>query len=101
MGMITALDLAENIDITLEQQIGMHLRSNHYPPVPLSMVPVCIEAIDACNDEDYNREIKLPDGVFWRGNEYAPANAIAESHHLDPWIAHAHYCDCDDCLGDE
>jgi hypothetical protein len=100
MGMITALDLAENLDITLEQQIGMHLRTNHYPPVPLSMVSVCIEAIDACNDEDYDREITLPEGVLWRGRETAPANAIAEAHHLDSWIAHAHYCDCSDCIVD-
>jgi hypothetical protein len=92
------MDLATNLDLSLENAIAMHLRGNHYPPVPLSMVQTCIDAIDACNDEDYNREIKLPEGVSWRGSEYAPANAIAEAHHLDPWIAHAHYCDCEDCI---
>ena len=55
MGLSTALDLAENLD--LESAIGYHLQGNHYPPVPLSMVQPCIEAIDAYYDEDYNRYI--------------------------------------------
>jgi hypothetical protein len=98
VGLSTGLDIAQNLEIDLESQIGMHLRGNHYPPVPLSMVQPCIDAIDACNEEDYDREITLPEGVLWRGQENAPARAIVEAHHLDPWVAHAHYCDCDDCL---
>jgi hypothetical protein len=35
MGNNFAQDLAENIDISLEQAIGYHLQGNHYPPVPL------------------------------------------------------------------
>ena len=50
MGMNTAMDLAENIDISLEDAIGYHLQGNHYPPVPLSMVQPCIDAIDAYYD---------------------------------------------------
>jgi len=38
------------IHLDLETQIGIHLSSNHYPPVPKFMVPICIEAIDAVND---------------------------------------------------
>ena len=56
MGSNTAIDLATNLDITLEQAIGYHLQGNHYPPVPLSMVQPCIEAIDAYYDEDYEFE---------------------------------------------
>ena len=51
MGYNTALDFAENLDITLEQAIGYHLQGNHYPPVPLSMVQPCIDAIDAYYDD--------------------------------------------------
>jgi hypothetical protein len=86
MGRNTAIDLAENIDISLEDAIGMHLRGNHYPPVPLSMVAPCIEAIDAGYEEDWDKSIKLPDGVLWKGLEYAPAYAIIESHHLESWL---------------
>ena len=73
--------------ISLEQGVTIHLTSNHYPPVPTSMVIPCIEAIYACADGDYERLIELPEGVAWRGNTSAPANAIAEAHHLDPFIS--------------
>lgn len=84
MGLNFATDLA-GMDFDLERQIAIHLTSNHYPPVPSSMVQPCIEAIDAYNDEDYDREIEMPDGVSYRGNNYAPAWAIVEQHHLGPW----------------
>jgi len=73
-------------DLSLEQSITIQLRSNHYPPVPYSMVPICIEAINAYNDGDYSKRINLPEGISWRGEETAPANAIIEQHHLENWI---------------
>ncbi len=91
MGFNTATDLAENIDITLEQAIGYHLQGNHYPPVPLTMVQPCIDAIDAYYEEDYQRNIELPEGVFWRGNSSCPAPAIVAAHHLSPWLPEADY----------
>jgi len=86
MGNNTAMDLATNLDISLENAIGIHLQSNHYPPVPLSMVQPCIDAIDAYHEEDYNRMITLPEGVFYRNETTAPANAIIEQHHLSAWL---------------
>lgn len=84
------------IHLTLEDQIRIQLRSNHYPPVPLSMVEPCIEAIEACNDYDSCRLIQLPtDGldrngepfqITWRGSNKAPAWAIVEGHHLESWV---------------
>jgi hypothetical protein len=91
MGLNTATDLAENIDITLEQAIGFHLQGNHYPPVPLTMVQPCIDAIDAYYEEDYQRNIELPEGVFWRGNSSCPASAIVDAHHLSPWLPEEDY----------
>jgi hypothetical protein len=96
MGYNTSLDLAENMDI--RTSLRYHLTGNHYPPVPVSMVDACLDAIDAYHDEEYDRLIKLPEGVFWRGEDSAPASAIAEAHHLDAWLPHAHYCDCEDCV---
>ena len=89
MGYNTALDLSEELD--LEVALGYHLQGNHYPPVPLSMVEPCIEAIDAFYDEDYNREIALPQGVLWRGQVTAPASAIVEQHHLEAWLPEEDY----------
>ena len=89
MGYNTALDLSNELDI--EVAIGYHLQGNHYPPVPLSMVDPCIEAIDAFYDEDYNREIALPEGVLWRGQATAPASAIIDAHHLNAWLPEEDY----------
>jgi hypothetical protein len=89
MGINFATELADNDlfpELDLESAIGIHLRSNHYPPVPLSMVQPCIDAIDAYYDEDYNRQIALPEGVSWKGNTNAPACAIVEAHHLEAWL---------------
>ena len=89
MGYNTALDLSNELDI--EVAIGYHLQGNHYPPVPVAMVQPCIEAIDAYYDEDYNRLIEMPEGVFYRGMDHAPANAIVEQHHLEAWLPEEDY----------
>jgi hypothetical protein len=86
MGSNFATDLAENIDISLEQAIGYHLQGNHYPPVPLSMVQPCIEALDAAREMDAMRQIEMPEGVFYKGKTTAPAWAIIQQHHLDAWL---------------
>ena len=96
MGSVTAIGLADSV-LDLETQIAYHLQGNHYPPVPLSMVQPCIDAIDAAYDEDFDRFIAMPEGVFYKGMSHAPARAIIEQHHLDAWLPHDYCCDCDIC----
>ena len=84
MGYTTAVSLSEELD--LEVALGCHLQGNHYPPVPLSMVEPCIEAIDAYWEEDFDRAIEMPKGVSYKGQSHAPAWAIVEQHHLDAWL---------------
>jgi len=87
MGSNLATELADGLlDLDLETQIGIHLQGNHYPPVPRSMVQPCIDAIDAYYEEDYNKLIEMPEGVFYRGNNFAPASAIIDAHHLPAWL---------------
>jgi len=50
------------------------------------MVQPCIEAIDAYYDEDYERFIAMPEGVFYKGMSHAPASAIVDQHHLSWFI---------------
>lgn len=96
MGSNMATELADGtLGLDMESAIAMHLRVNHYPPVPTSMVQPCIDAIDAYWEDDLNRMIEMPDGVLYRGDEYAPAWAIIEAHHLDAW------CSEDEYLNDE
>jgi len=89
MGYNTSVDFANELD--LEVALGYHLQGNHYPPVPLSMVQPCIDAIDAYYEEDYNRLIEMPEGVFYRGMDHAPAHAIVEQHHLGAWLPEEDY----------
>jgi len=91
MGSTLANDLATMPELDLEFAIGYHLQGNHYPPVPLSMVQPCIDAIDAIWEDNYNKLIELPEGVKWRGETHAPAYAIAENHHLDAWLPQEEY----------
>jgi hypothetical protein len=87
MGSNFASDLALADNLTIENQIAIHLSANHYPPVPAIMVQPCVEAIDAVNDAGlWDLEIPLPEGVSWRGLTTAPAHAIIEQHHLNAWI---------------
>ena len=83
MGNNMSQDLAENV-IYIRQSIAIQLQSNHYPPVPLSMVEPCIEAIYAVSDGLTHKQIQLPKGVKWRGHPAAPAYTIVEGHHLEP-----------------
>jgi len=85
MGSVTALGIQDSV-LDLETQLGYHLQGNHYPPVPLSMVQPCIDAIDAYYDEDYNKLIEMPEGVSYKGDTHAPAWAIVEQHHLEAWL---------------
>ena len=86
MGSNLATELADGtLGLDMASAIAMHLRGNHYPPVPLSMVQPCIDAIDAYWEDSQDRLIELPEGISWRGETHAPAYAIIESHHLDAW----------------
>jgi len=90
MGNNLSADLA-TMNLDLESSIAIQLRSNHYPPVPLSMVQPCIDAIDAYWEDSTERKIELPEGVSWRGETYAPAWAIIEGHHLEAWCQDDEY----------
>jgi len=85
MGSNFAHDLA-NGDLDLSTAIGIHLTSNHYPPVPKSMVMPCMEAIEAYWYDEIDREITLPEGVLYKDKTTAPAWAIVEQHHLEAWL---------------
>jgi len=85
MGRTFAEDLS-TMNMPMADSIAIHLQSNHYPPVPLSMVEPCVEAIDLVNSGDGKELVELPSPITWKGQSSAPAYAIVEAHHLDSWI---------------
>jgi hypothetical protein len=101
MGRMTAMEIADT-DVSLEQQLSWHLQGNHYPPIPQVMIQPCMDAIDACWEEDSNRLIQLPiDGldrngepfqIRWKnGSDKAPAWALVEHAHLESWLPEDEY----------
>jgi hypothetical protein len=86
MGSNFAHELADyDLGLDLSTAIKIHLTSNHYPPVPVSMVEPCIDAIDAYHNGDTDQEIQMPQGITYKGRTTAPAWAIIEQHHLEAW----------------
>ena len=85
MGSIYAEGLTE-IGLSLEDQVLVHLTSNHYPPVPKFMVEPCIEAIDNANAGEWDKMVQLPEGVLFKGENEAPTSDMVEQHHLEFWI---------------
>jgi len=87
VGYMSALAMTDKeLGLSLEQQVGWHLSSNHYPPIPSEMVSVCLEAIDYANEGEWDAEVAMPEGMSYRGMDTAPVHAIIEQHHLDAWI---------------
>lgn len=84
MGSETTLDLIGYTDF--ETALRWHLRHNHYPPVPDAMYEPCVEAIDAGNEGDWDREVSLAGIATYQGRDTAPAWAIIEGHHLEFFI---------------
>jgi len=86
MGSIFACDMAEmvkNDEAQLEYAVSMHLRWNHFPPIPQSMVAPCITAIELANKGEWDEEVPLPEGIVYKGERNtAPVWVIIEEHHL-------------------
>jgi hypothetical protein len=89
MGSLHAAAFAEAVEdgqVGLRTAISWHLQSNHFPPVPLSMVDPCLAAIAAWNEGTDDDLIELPDGITWRGETSAPAWSVIEGHHLQSFL---------------
>lgn len=69
----------------IETLLSIHLTGNHYPPVSKDFIPSCKEAIECCNSEDYNKQIKMPNGVT------KSASFIVEGLHLETFLDEQEY----------
>ncbi len=90
MGRMQAEGFAEAVAdgrIDLDGALRWHLGANHYPPVS-HMLEAAKAAIEAGNDDDFDREVDLPSGVTFRGTgeSFAPARSIIESLHLEEFL---------------
>lgn len=85
------LQTQEYIELLQQRQaLQIHLTSNHYPAVPKIMFPIAEKAIVMCDPEDeesWERLIRLPKGVTYRGSDFITVGDVIESWHLDEFVA--------------
>lgn len=90
MGSIGVMGMLEATD--QDTALRWHLTSNHFPPVPESMVEACKAAIDAMNDGNPDKPIPLPEGITYRGMSYSFAYLLVDSLHLE------YFLDQEECI---
>lgn len=73
-------ELVEAGEVSLEASLEWHLVANHYPPLPVTLVPICVQAIEAANEEDWDREIVI------RHNTTAKVSDLVEALHLEAFL---------------
>lgn len=73
--------------VDMETALRAHMQGNLFPPPPSYMYEPCRAAIEAANEEDYSREIELPEGVLYK-QQYttAPAHGLIENFRLEGFI---------------
>lgn len=82
MGTTGAMGMADAVNdglASLDTALSWHLQSNHYPPVPSAFIASCKAAIEAGQDEDYDREIALPKGCNTHRTLFAFDGECAQS----------------------
>ena len=87
MGQNTAELLAETVQDkdTLTLALQAHLHMNHYPPVNLVFVPTAIEAINYADNNDWQIQIEMPNGIV------KTALSIVEDLHLEAFLIKEEY----------
>jgi hypothetical protein len=78
--------MVEQGEITLRVALEWHLQANHYPPVPMSMLPVCERAIKKARAGKWHFRVRLPKDCTFKGSIYAPVDEVVRAHHLNPFI---------------
>jgi len=86
MGYLSALDFAENAD--LDTALRWHLTANHFPPLPIELLPAAKEAIANAAAEDWDAPVDLRGVATYReGATAAPTWACVEGWHLEAFLA--------------
>ena len=70
-----------------DQALRWHLSSNHFPPLPESLIPVAKRAIQAARRGQWSMKITLPEEFTWKGQSTAPVSACITEWHLDAFIS--------------
>jgi hypothetical protein len=89
MGRTGAMGMAAAVGdstISLEAAIHWQLTSNHYPPLPVSLIPAAMRALKAARKEQWHRKVLMPKEIKFRGLRLAPVGDLIEALHLEDFI---------------
>ena len=88
-----ASELAKT-DIPLRDQLARHFLYHIYPPAPMKLIDVAIEAIVAVNDGNPSAPILLPKGfvVLYDREKIPTADDVMQGLNLNAWK-----CACTSC----
>lgn len=96
MGRASAEGMNEQVAggwLSLAAALEWHLQANHYPPLPVALVPVAQQAIEIAQEaidlEDphlWHQEIQMPDGMLYRDSEVVEVGEAVESLHLEAFL---------------
>jgi hypothetical protein len=71
------------VSLPSEAILHWHLQSNHYPPLPVSLVPACQRAIELVAGDQGQTRVRLPKGLVGRdGRRSVVAEDLVEAVHL-------------------
>ena len=86
MGSMHAMELAGS---SIPQRVALeyHFTGNHYPPLPLSLIPIAETAIELANHGEWDNKLALPDGISYKGTTSAPVWACVEEWHLEWFLS--------------
>lgn len=81
-----SLDDMLAFDGASDRVIIWHLTANHYPPLPLSLLPCVKRAIELANEGRMDELIHLPGGISWKGQNTCPVWAAVDGWHLNAFL---------------
>lgn len=85
MGHMHAMEITAMENVSLHQKLKWHLTGNHYPPIPLAMIEPAIEAINLCNEGQWDQLVATPYRHKKYGDE-SPAWVLIEHMHLNEFL---------------
>lgn len=112
MGSQVAAGFAEAVEdglCTLDHALEYHFTANHFPPLPVSLVPVAKRALVKAARGEWDANVSLRGtGVSYKGSQLAPVSACMESWHLyaflpdeEEFVPDEDLQDVEDDFGDE
>jgi hypothetical protein len=84
MGSLQTIEMANQVregNLPLRSALLWHLESNHFPPQPASLAVLCERAIEAGNEQDFERVIyTTPRGIT------LTAERVIDHLHLEAFV---------------